>query len=484
MPIISIQTLFLQYSALSLFSALIFALYFWGKKDISARYWIASGILTAVASTVTVFRGQAPLMISYSLMVSIEIVSLLMIREALVRLNPGLQKKRFSAAIWLFPVFYFLLMEVMRHLSGGKLTTSMTGLTAFVYGMLHIASAYAAFSAGKQYQNRLFFNFLALNGLIIGTLHMFRTLSVVTEHSGFAFDSATYNMLTWFSITLFCTLRYLTYIVLRLQISWSEHSRLNDINQRISTVLDERNQLILTLEKLNKSASVNALASTIAHEINQPLGASRLNAEFIMHQLNKKPEEVALLKEVTQAILDDIDRASRIIESLSKLTRGIGAESAQIDIGNAIREVVEISKIKLRKANIQLEYICELPCEARINQGEFQQVLINILNNAIEAIEAADNEHKIIKINLSRMDGKLCLTIQDNGVGIPKGREQAIFNLMVTSKTTGTGIGLWLSKDIIQRYDGKIEATHVQDGGACFMISLPLSINELALKNT
>lgn len=306
------------------------------------------------------------------------------------------------------------------------------------------------------------------------TLYLVRIFIIASGYISHSFDIQTLNVITWFGLLLFGSIRNLAYIVLRLHMGFAEHTRLNSMNLRLSDVLDERNQMILSLEKLNKSAAVNALASSIAHEINQPLGASRLNAQFAEMKLNSDPNNTSILKEIIQSILYDINRASNIVTNLSRLKSKEAGKISIINLLESIDEVAEISKSKLRDSKILLEVDCPPNCQIKINLSEWQQVLINLLNNAIEALDSPDLQVKKIVISAKTTNNNLEISIQDSGLGIPAGQESKIFDLMVTNKESGTGIGLWLSKNIINRYGGDISARNIQAGGASFTIMLPL----------
>jgi signal transduction histidine kinase len=105
--------------------------------------------------------------------------------------------------------------------------------------------------------------------------------------------------------------------------------------------------------------------------------------------------------------------------------------------------------------------------------SEWQQVLINLINNAIDALDESNTDHKKIEISV-KQEGKIIkISIRDNGLGIKAGQESKIFDLMVSDKPAGSGIGLWLSKNIINRFGGEITAHNKSDGGACFVIELP-----------
>jgi signal transduction histidine kinase len=247
------------------------------------------------------------------------------------------------------------------------------------------------------------------------------------------------------------------------------------MNLRLSDVLEERNEMILSLQKLNRSASINALASTISHEINQPLGASRLNAQFAEMKLQSDPSNVPLLRELVKNILDDINRASTIVKNLSRLSSNQSSSVTYVNLAESINQVIEISKGKLRSSKTTINLDCASHYQISVNMSEWQQVLINLINNAIQALDEANPDQKRIEISVKQENQLLTIFIEDNGPGIQAGQESKIFDLMFSSKEAGSGIGLWLSKNIINRFDGEITAHNAINGGACFVIRLPIT---------
>jgi signal transduction histidine kinase len=298
---------------------------------------------------------------------------------------------------------------------------------------------------------------------------------VVIGYSGYTFDIKTLNVIIWFLIILFGSVRNLAYIVLRLHLGFAERSYLNTMNLKLSHDLEERNSMILSLERLNRSASINALASTVAHEINQPLGASRLNAQFAEMKLESDPNNVSLFKELVKNILEDINRASTIVKNLSRLSSNQNNSISNINLAESINQVIEISKGKLRASQIIMDLDCASHYQINVNMSEWQQVLINLINNAIDALDGIDASQKRIEMGVKQEGQIVKISIRDNGPGIKTGQDLKIFDLMVSDKPAGSGIGLWLSKNIINRFGGKISAHNVIDGGACFVIELAIA---------
>ena len=470
---LSIQTFFLFYSALSFLAAIVIAALFWKKNDHSANLWIASCALTAIATAVTINRGSIPSIISFSLMVSFEALSLFFLSESLKRLSVSVKVVSYSKLTWLVPSGLFFVTAIDSYRSGGVITPFMTAAAAFTFGFANLYCFYFTQKIGKQFSNRLFLNFIGLAALVVSLMSMVRGLNVLSGYSALAFDLKPYNVVIWFLTALLCSIRNLAYIVLRLHLGFAEHNQLNNMNVSLSNILDERNRLIFSLETLNRTASINALASTIAHEINQPLGAMRINAELARKKILSNKIDTALLEKINNEIIEDIDRASMIVRSLLNLASKKNNQPAAVELVAWTREVVDVSRTRLRDEDITVEINSPASCYARVTPTEWQQVLINLLNNAIDSLQVSIKTPKQIVITLRQEADFIEMAIQDNGVGIPVGQEEKIFELLVSNKESGSGIGLWLTKDIIKRYQGEIFAKNIGDSGACFTVRLP-----------
>lgn len=472
MHFFTIQSIFLFYSAVSIFCGLLLVGFFWGRKDLSARIWITSCFMSSLATMVTVYRDHIPLQISYSLMVSIETMALLLLSQSLWNLLPGYRAVRGIARVFGVVLVFLIAQEGLRYLGEGKLTPQMSLLTSGTWVLVDLFCAYSAFRVSKQFQHKLFLVFIAIIFFSSSLLFLMRVFNMLVGDSHSAFDPQIFNFIIYFGIAILSTYRNLLYIFLRMHLGFSEHSRLNNMNMRLNNVLEERDQMISSLAKLNKSAEVNALASTVAHEVNQPLGASKLDAQFALHILKEGPENSAALQATVQSLVGNIDRAATIIRNLSNLSRKTNLEREKIAINQLLFDVVQISRGRCTKLGIQIEFIADRDFEVQANSGELQQVFINLINNAIDELEHSKKSEAKIQIFAKKEGRFVQIYVQDNGRGVPQGKEKAIFELLNTDKEGGSGIGLWLSQSILDRWDGKIWYERAAQGGSVFVIQL------------
>lgn len=469
----TIQTIFLFYSALSFLSAILISALFWNRNDHSAKFWLWGCLLTSITTVITINRNIIPLSISYSLMVSLEALSVLLFSESLKRLSANRSKIKIGWLTFVIPFTLFFILEIARYLANGEITPVASALATMTFAVANIFCIYQASHAKKEFENKIFFNFLIIFFGIVIILYLLRIFIILSGYSSHSFDIQVLNVIAWFGLLLFGAIRNLAYIVLRLHLGFAEHTHLSSMNLRLSDILEERNEMILSLQKLNRSASMNALASTISHEINQPLGASKLNAQFIEMKLDSDPGNISLLKEINKMILADINRASTIVKNLSQLSSNQNNSVSVINLAESIQQIIEISKGKLRDSKIAIELDCGGHLQLSINMSEWQQIIINLINNSIDALNEVDHDHKKIKISAISEDKFIKIFVEDNGSGIPIGQESKIFDLMYSNKETGSGIGLWLSKNIIHRFNGEITARNNISGGACIVIRIP-----------
>ena len=260
------------------------------------------------------------------------------------------------------------------------------------------------------------------------------------------------------------------------QIAFSNF-RSNQENQEIKALLKERETLIGSLLKANKTASTGALSAAIAHELNQPLGASSLNIQFLQKKLSEGQLNPILEKEILETLLSDNQRAAGIIRSLRSIFSDEKVGSSKIDLAELIETVLNIAKPEITAKSIQIVLTVQPHLMIQANRGEIQQVLLNLVNNAIHALVTSSQQVKKLSIDAQHIEGGILLTVADNGDGIPEASQKQLFVLLSSSKSSGMGLGLWLCKHIITRHGGSIEYESNSGGGAKFAVRLPININ-------
>ena len=228
---------------------------------------------------------------------------------------------------------------------------------------------------------------------------------------------------------------------------------------------------------IERVSTISTLSYALAHEINQPLASIRSYAQAALRFMDKDHSEEDNIRKALNGIVSDNKRAASIINQMRNLVRKDTFKSENVDINYIIKEVLNLlkSEIVIRNVKIKLDLDLNMPAI----KGDFihlQQVLLNLLINSLDAMEGMSNENKVITISTTAKNLiDPIISIADSGSGIPKNELENIFEPFKTSKTKGLGLGLAISKSIIESHDGKIWVENNAGGGAKFVISLPKS---------
>ena len=244
-------------------------------------------------------------------------------------------------------------------------------------------------------------------------------------------------------------------------------------NEKITELLKEKERLIYGLMKANKTAATGALSASIAHELNQPLGASSLNIQFLKMKLEKGLLNPELGKEILDSLEHDNKRAATIVKSLRSIFTEGESNAQEVQLGDLIVKVLDIVKPELKSKNIQIQLRVDDGLVIKVNPAEIEQVMLNLVNNAAQALANAGTLQRCIAIEAIKAGQLVRLTVSDNGNGVPVEFKAHLFELLSTTKQTGMGLGLWLCKHIVTRYSGSIHYEDAIGGGAKFVVEFP-----------
>ncbi len=245
-------------------------------------------------------------------------------------------------------------------------------------------------------------------------------------------------------------------------------------NLTYKKLLDERETLISSLLKANKSSTTGALTASIAHEINQPLGAIQINSEYLQKKISEETVDRDLIKRLAHDIAKDNMRAARIIRTLKAIfSEKYDVIHEQVSVAEVIEAVVLLTKSDLFEKNIRVEVDMPNSINIPMSFGEAQQIFLNLTNNAAQAFQASTQSERVIWIRGMEDINQIKIRCEDNGPGVPRDQIQNLFDLFSGSKREGMGLGLWLCEYIISRHGGKIRFDATFQGGAAFEITFP-----------
>ena len=276
----------------------------------------------------------------------------------------------------------------------------------------------------------------------------------------------------WLGISILSYVAVLGYWLEKLSI---ENIQVASENEKITGLLKEKERLIYGLLKANKTAATGALSASIAHELNQPLGASNLNIQFLKMKLEKGVLNPELGKEILDSLEDDNRRAATIVKSLRSIFSEEGSNAQEVQLADLISKVLDIVKPELKSKNIQIQLRVDESLVILVNPSEIEQVILNLVNNAAQALANSGTLQRRIVIEAIKVGKSVQLSVSDNGPGVLADFKSQLFELLSTTKQTGMGLGLWLCKHIVTRYSGSIHYEDAIGGGAKFVVELPAS---------
>ncbi|HEY4802701.1 MAG TPA: ATP-binding protein [Paraburkholderia sp.] len=225
------------------------------------------------------------------------------------------------------------------------------------------------------------------------------------------------------------------------------------------------------------ASELGEMAAALGHEVDQPLTAILSNAQAAQRFLAQTPPAIGDLSELLAEVIADSARAHAIIRRMRQAARGETTGTTPIAVGSLVHDVIRLLRRETQA--------CGATVCARIEDGlpqlrgdvvQLQQVLVNLLLNALDAVHDCRAEHRRIRVAVRATEdrSKVCLAVSDQGPGVEGDRLAALFTPFVTSKPQGLGLGLTISRTIVMAHGGQLWAEHNADRGLTFHIELPV----------
>jgi len=233
------------------------------------------------------------------------------------------------------------------------------------------------------------------------------------------------------------------------------------------------------LAHVTRVSTLGELTASIAHEVNQPLGAIVTNGHACLHLLSRNNPDMKEVREAVECMIADGIRASEVIKRIRRLLKKSKGGKSSYSINNIIREVLALTASELNNngINVRPELTQGLPCVIA-DRVQIQQVVLNLILNSKEAMSGVGWRPRELLIRSEQAEPWVLVTVTDTGVGIaPENREQ-IFDPFVTSKEGGLGLGLSISRTMIESHGGRLWTTPGHKGqGTTFQFTLPTGEN-------
>jgi PAS domain S-box-containing protein len=230
------------------------------------------------------------------------------------------------------------------------------------------------------------------------------------------------------------------------------------------------------LAQVNRVTTVGVLAASIAHEVNQPLGALANSAASCTRWLAAEPPAIENAQRALERMSGDIRRAAEVITRLRSHLVRQAPRKDRFDINEAILEVIALTSDEMRRHQISLETsLGQNLARVEADRVQVQQVILNLVVNAIEAMsDVGDRPRKLAIASVSEGEQAVLIEVRDSGGGVDPERAHRLFEAFHTTKAHGIGMGLSISRSIIEAHGGRLWATPNQPHGAAFRFSLPL----------
>jgi C4-dicarboxylate-specific signal transduction histidine kinase len=258
-------------------------------------------------------------------------------------------------------------------------------------------------------------------------------------------------------------------------------SIVRDITERRRAELQAR-ELRDELAHVGRVTTLAALTGSLAHEINQPLAAIMTNAQAARRLIAAPVPDLAELRAALADIVADNQRAAEVVRRLRTLLRKDTSEYAPVDVNDSIGDVIKVlqSDIALRRIALDVELAPDLP-PVLGDRVQLQQVTLNLLMNAFEALERDEQSVKPVQIRTALADGMVTVEVEDDGVGLTDEQMPRMFEPFYTTKPDGMGLGLAICQTILSAHDGSVNVSRNSGRGTTFSFSLPVLVHSEAV---
>jgi len=231
------------------------------------------------------------------------------------------------------------------------------------------------------------------------------------------------------------------------------------------------------LARVSRVTTMGELTASLAHEVNQPLAAAVTNANTCLRWLGRDHPDVEEARAAAMRIVKDGTRAAEIVKRIRLLFKKSAPERELVEVNEAIREMIVLLRSEATRYNItvRMELAADLPAIMG-DRVQLQQVLMNLIVNSIDAMKEVDGPRELAVTSQRTEKEEVLVSVRDTGVGLPAEQTEQIFNAFFTTKPHGTGMGLRISRSIVESHGGRLWATDNSQRGASFHFVLPAKI--------
>jgi len=231
------------------------------------------------------------------------------------------------------------------------------------------------------------------------------------------------------------------------------------------------------LARVSRVTTMGELTASLAHEVNQPIAAAVTNANTCLRWLARDHPDVEEARAAAMRIVKDGTRAAEIVKRIRLLFKKSIPQPELVDVNEAIREMIVLLRSEATRYNItvRMELAADLPAIMG-DRVQLQQVLMNLIVNSIDAMKEVDGARELAIKSQRTEKEEVLVSVSDTGVGLPAQQADQIFNAFFTTKPHGTGMGLRISRSIVESHGGRLWVADNSPRGASFCFSLPTKV--------
>jgi NO-binding membrane sensor protein with MHYT domain len=299
-------------------------------------------------------------------------------------------------------------------------------------------------------------------GLAISGMHYTGMQAAIFTAHGEAQDAASFDQ-TNLALAVAC----ITFFILALAMaaSLSEQRRAEEALRQAQA----------DLAHVNRVTTMGELTASLAHEVNQPIAAAVANASACLHWLAAQPPNLDEARAAAMNVVKDGTRAAEIVSHIRLLFKKATPQRELVDLNEVIREMIVLlhSEVTRCSISVRTELAGDLP-HVTGDRVQLQQVMMNLITNSIAAMKDVNGRRELAIKSQRAEDGLIAVCISDSGVGLPPQQADQIFNAFFTTKRDGTGMGLPISRTIVESHNGRLWAAENSPCGASFHLVLPI----------
>jgi PAS domain S-box-containing protein len=261
--------------------------------------------------------------------------------------------------------------------------------------------------------------------------------------------------------------------------SWEFSGFVRDISEKKAAEASMRRQRDMEMElaHANRVVTMGQLSASIAHEVNQPIGAAVTNAHAALRWLGATPPNLDEVRQALSRIVSNGNRATDVLSRIRAFIKKAPPRKDHFDVNQAVLEVVALTRSEAKKCKVTVHTKLAEDLQAiRGDRVQLQQVVLNLLMNALEAMSTSDADSRRLLISSAKSESNdVYVEVQDSGPGLPTTNVEQVFNAFYTTKPAGLGMGLSICRSIIEAHGGQLRAAAGQPTGAIFTFTLPAS---------